>query len=188
MLSPLDDLPMSEVMEMLAGVANKHDLALSINLINFADDIYKIAYERGAKDEREACAKICERTKADVITGNAVEAFNYATKYIADTIRARGTSMTRPMGIAVPHRRVDDDDDIQDYKRPWVGLTDEEIKDIVRNMPYEPDQDDIRAIEAKLKVKNHDAYPTEQLSVEEMVRVLNVRTQRLNSEQPLDKV
>ena len=48
----------------------------------------------------------------------------------------------------------EDDDDIQDYKKPWVGLTDEEIKDIVRNMPYEPDQDDIRAIEAKLKEKN----------------------------------
>ena len=38
--------------------------------------------------------------------------------------------------------------------RTWVGLTDEEIKDIVRNMPYEPDQDDIRAIEAKLKERN----------------------------------
>ena len=43
-----------------------------------------------AEKEREACAKICERTKADVITGNAVEAFNYATKYIANLIRARG--------------------------------------------------------------------------------------------------
>ena len=50
--------------------------------------------------------------------------------------------------------KAEDDDDIQDYKKPWVGLTDEEIKDIVRNMPYEPDQDDIRAIEAKLKEKN----------------------------------
>ena len=49
---------------------------------------------------------------------------------------------------------IEDDDDIQEYKKPWVGLTDEEIKDIVRNMPYEPDQDDIRAIEAKLKEKN----------------------------------
>jgi len=36
--------------------------------------------------------------------------------------------MTRPIGISVPHRRVDDDDDIQDYVRPWVGLTDEEIE------------------------------------------------------------
>ena len=43
-----------------------------------------------AEKEREACAKICERTKADVITGNAVEAFNYATKYLAKLIRTRG--------------------------------------------------------------------------------------------------
>ena len=26
-------------------------------------------------------------------------------------------------------RRVVDDDDIQEYKKPWVGLTDEEIKE-----------------------------------------------------------
>jgi hypothetical protein len=37
--------------------------------------------------------------------------------------------MTRHIGISVPHRRVDDDDDIQEYKKPWVGLTDEEIKE-----------------------------------------------------------
>ena len=36
--------------------------------------------------------------------------------------------MTRPIGISVPHRRViDDDDDIQDYKRPWVDLRDKQI-------------------------------------------------------------
>ena len=39
-------------------------------------------------------------------------------------------------------------------QRPWVGLTDEEIKDIVWNLPYEPNQEHIRAIEAKLKEKN----------------------------------
>jgi hypothetical protein len=36
----------------------------------------------------------------------------------------------------------------------WVGLTDEEVKDIVWSLPYEPSQEDIRAIEAKLKEKN----------------------------------
>jgi len=36
--------------------------------------------------------------------------------------------MTRPIGISVPHRRVEEDDDIQDYKKPWVGLTEEEIE------------------------------------------------------------
>jgi hypothetical protein len=39
-------------------------------------------------------------------------------------------------------------------QRTWVGLTDEEVKDIVWSLPYEPSQEDIRAIEAKLKEKN----------------------------------
>jgi hypothetical protein len=43
-----------------------------------------------AKKEREACALICDKTKVDVITGgNSVEAFNYATKYLAKLIRTR---------------------------------------------------------------------------------------------------
>jgi hypothetical protein len=40
--------------------------------------------------------------------------------------------MTRPIGISVPHRKVEEDDDIQDYKKPWVGLTDEEIEEVER--------------------------------------------------------
>jgi Fe-S-cluster containining protein len=39
-------------------------------------------------------------------------------------------------------------------QREWVGLTDEEVKDIVWNLPYEPSQEHIRAIEAKLREKN----------------------------------
>ena len=36
--------------------------------------------------------------------------------------------MTRHIGISVPHRKVvDEDDDIQTYKRAWVSLTDEQI-------------------------------------------------------------
>ena len=30
--------------------------------------------------------------------------------------------MTRHIGISVPHRKVEEDDDIQDYKKPWQGL------------------------------------------------------------------
>ena len=58
--------------------------------------------------------------------------------------------MTRPIGISVPHRRVDDDDDIQEYKRPWVGLRDEEIieLDLSNNVQV------VRIVEAKLKEKN----------------------------------
>lgn len=33
----------------------------------------------------------------------------------------------RPIGLSVPYRRVDDDDDIQDYKKPWRGLTDKDF-------------------------------------------------------------
>ena len=32
----------------------------------------------------------------------------------------------KPVGLTAPYRK-DDDDDIQDYKKPWVGLTDKEI-------------------------------------------------------------
>jgi hypothetical protein len=52
-----------------------------------------------------------------------------------------------------------DDDDIQDYVRPWRGLTDEEITELhheikVRLMGAYKTEDIYRAIEAKLKEKN----------------------------------
>jgi len=43
-----------------------------------------------------------------------------------------------------------DDDDIQDYVRPWVGLTDEEIK----QMGLDNYRQVVREVEAKLKEKN----------------------------------
>jgi hypothetical protein len=64
--------------------------------------------------------------------------------------------MTRHIGISVPHRRVEDDDDIQEYKRPWVGLTDEDQFNLVHAM-NENDWDAVQfleAAEAKLKEKN----------------------------------
>jgi hypothetical protein len=50
-----------------------------------------------------------------------------------------------------------DDDDIQDYVRPWVGLTDGEIEDFVSALwPVGAGAGKLlRAIEAKLKEKNH---------------------------------
>jgi hypothetical protein len=52
-----------------------------------------------------------------------------------------------------------DDDDIQDYVRHWVGLTDDEIDKAWRSVdytvPYHQFRIDIaKAIEAKLKEKN----------------------------------
>jgi hypothetical protein len=56
--------------------------------------------------------------------------------------------------------RMLDDDDIQDYVRPWVGLTEEERKEIW-NVGEKKDQalraaliQTIRDVEAKLKEKN----------------------------------
>jgi hypothetical protein len=36
--------------------------------------------------------------------------------------------MRKPIGLTAPYR--EDDDDIQDYKKPWVGLTEEEVDEI----------------------------------------------------------
>ena len=69
--------------------------------------------------------------------------------------------MTRPIGISVPHRRVEDDDDIQDYKKPWVGLTDEEIEQVERWVEFKEEGSGripmgklVSYISSKLRSKN----------------------------------
>jgi hypothetical protein len=47
----------------------------------------------------------------------------------------------------------EEDDDIQDYVRPWVGLTDEELHEIC-NSYYYGDKELLKLLEAKLKEKN----------------------------------
>ena len=54
---------------------------------------------------------------------------------------------------------VEEDDDIQDYKKPWVGLTDEEIDALhtsikVRLMGTFDTKDIYRVVEQALKDKN----------------------------------
>jgi hypothetical protein len=51
MNSNLEHESLSEVMDMLESLAEKHDLLLSQNLINFADDVWALAYKQGVKDE-----------------------------------------------------------------------------------------------------------------------------------------
>jgi hypothetical protein len=80
MISPLDSQPLNLVMEMLENIAKRHNIPFNIDLINFADDIYKIAYERGAEDEREACAGLCDRFANRMMSAEEC----------ADAIRARG--------------------------------------------------------------------------------------------------
>jgi hypothetical protein len=61
--------------------------------------------------------------------------------------------MTRPIGISVPHRRVvEDDDDIQDYVKPWVGLSNGEMIELSEMKLGSWDL--ILEVEAKLKEKN----------------------------------
>jgi len=53
---------------------------------------------------------------------------------------------------------IEEDDDIQEYIRPWVGLTEEEMKktwyEMQNIMGWYSFQEIARAIEAKLKEKN----------------------------------
>ena len=49
---------------------------------------------------------------------------------------------------------AEDDDDIQDYKKPWVGLTDEEIQQCLNGLPTQTIDVYAKRIEAKLKEKN----------------------------------
>ena len=56
-------------------------------------------------------------------------------------------------------RITEEDDDIQQYVRPWVGLTDEEVSKIIDaeigfNSCWGPEENFARAIETKLKEKN----------------------------------
>jgi hypothetical protein len=50
------------------------------------------------------------------------------------------------------HYYLADDDDIQDYKKPWVGLTEEERRDIYKWGPSPSDA--VYLTETKLKQKN----------------------------------
>ena len=51
-------------------------------------------------------------------------------------------------------RQIMDEDDIQDYKKPWVGLTDEEIQECLKGLPTETIDVYARRIEKALKDKN----------------------------------
>ena len=67
--------------------------------------------------------------------------------------------VTSDIDLAVNKALAEEDDDIQVYKKPWVGLTDEEIADCAEKMEASDPTDSFwreffRGIEAKLKEKN----------------------------------
>ena len=51
MISNLEKKPYTEVIDMLERLAKEHDLLLSSNLINFADDLWQIATKGEANEE-----------------------------------------------------------------------------------------------------------------------------------------
>jgi hypothetical protein len=63
---------------------------------------------------------------------------------------------TDPDKVILRKPRFEEDDDIQDYKKPWVGLRAEEIEDIQDAVfGMKPHYVALaRAVEAKLKEKN----------------------------------
>ena len=60
----------------------------------------------------------------------------------------------RKEAVRAAMRSVEEDDDIQDYKKPWVGLTDEERQEIWRSCEQQTPTTFVKAIEAKLKELN----------------------------------
>jgi len=64
----------------------------------------------------------------------------------------------RKESVMAAMRSVEEDDDIQDYKRPWVGLTHGEVIDIYEAVMKENVAELVdnfaRALEIKLKEKN----------------------------------
>ena len=67
---------------------------------------------------------------------------------------------TDPDKVILRKPRHEQDDDIQDYKKPWVGLTDEEVElywdweDFQTGAGRSTIFEMVRDIEAKLKEKN----------------------------------
>ena len=62
-----------------------------------------------------------------------------------------------PAKRAMAKARIEEDDDTQVYKRPWVGLTLDEIEELFQSAAGADEETDIRfarLIEAKLKEKN----------------------------------
>jgi hypothetical protein len=60
---------------------------------------------------------------------------------------------TDPDKVILRKPRHEEDDDIQEYKKPWVGLTDEEREELMDTYDV-ASTDYAQAIEAKLKEKN----------------------------------
>jgi hypothetical protein len=103
--------------------------------------------------EIEALRQAIEQAEYDKLT---VKFGERAKEYLVEAKKPWDTSdmAHRPNGLTI------DDDDIQEYKKPWVGLTEDESDDIynAHNNTYgeciTSAYDLVLDIEAKLKEKN----------------------------------
>ena len=154
----------------------KHDLLQVCKVKGWDGDFNIVGFhvlcdklkQLGVDEEREACAKACEKVAVDYYTRIGGEHMPYMKATAEDCamrIRLRGTSMTeedeefqrleREAKI-----RALEDDDTQVYKKPWVGLTRDEqsfVYDSLHSATSRKDSfwvDFANAIEQRLKEKN----------------------------------
>ena len=109
MISPLDSQPLNLVMEMLENIAKRHNIPFNISLINFADDIYKIAYERGAEDanrhtfvydpERDGPAEFVPPRSLDIFDEFAERAPKDVQEAMIRILNARTTRAKHEQGL-----------------------------------------------------------------------------------------
>ena len=72
MESNLEKMPLSLVMDMLEATAQKHDLLLSTNLIDFADDIWALA-TLAVREELGLSKQVSEYQQADNYMKNLIK-------------------------------------------------------------------------------------------------------------------
>jgi hypothetical protein len=72
MESNLENMPLSLVMDMLEATAQKHDLLLSTNLIDFADDIWALA-TLAVREELGLSKQVSEYQQADNYMKNLIK-------------------------------------------------------------------------------------------------------------------
>lgn len=162
-------------MHNMIRACNRSTCDSDINVLKLIQHIENL-YEKGRADEREACIKLLEDfSKTDMVP--AKDTWKMGLIAGANAIRARGKPQrpvksytnnspqyatddryTKPQNVYTSEERVQetdksihDDDDIQEYKRPWVGLSDEEVAiyiNVFNGIRL------VREIEAQLKERN----------------------------------
>lgn len=95
MKSNLEHKPLSEVIDMLESLANTHDLLLSQNLIDFADDVWHLATNQDKGKEDRHIQFHLEGKDYDLIlraddTGQEYKSFDIFD-YQAQEYKAKGT-------------------------------------------------------------------------------------------------